>query len=64
MTTDLNKNDEIKDEQLEMVSGGTGGSIDEGQNGLGGNEGGTDGTSGGGSGGFIIDPRPPRYEKA
>ncbi len=47
MSTDPKKNDEIKDEELDLVSGGTGDSIDEGQDGLGGSEGGGDGGSGG-----------------
>ncbi len=47
MSTDPKKNDEIKDEELDKVSGGTGDSTDEGQDGLGGSEGGGDGGSGG-----------------
>ena len=47
MSTDPKKNDEIKDEELDAVSGGAGDSTDEGQDGLGGSEGGGDGGSGG-----------------
>ena len=47
MTTDPKKNDEIKDEELDKVSGGTGGTADEQLGGIGGPEGGTDPGSGG-----------------
>ncbi len=50
MTTDPKKNDDIKDEELDKVSGGTGDSTDEGlAGGGGGGGGGDDGSGGGGS---------------
>ena len=51
MTTDPKKNDEIKDEELDKVSGGAEQSVDQGQDGLGSGEGGGDSGSGSGGGG-------------